>query len=177
MARKKTGATSVLDPVDSEMTPATLAPELETTETAASKVKGDRMTGQALLDYVSAHKEDAIEEVLFATGYYTLVTDPETGEAQTRYHKPAFFVAMTEASTGFAPPSSRRSYTSRRGRQPVITVGKSGNCVVGGRHSTIAGFAPGSKVQVEAEAGKIVLTAFAGDADSGAADADDDLDL
>jgi len=82
---------------------------------------------------------------------------------------------MTEASTGYVPPSNRRSYTVRRGRQPVITVGKTGNCVVGNRHSSIAGFGPGSKVQVTAEEGKIVLTAFEGDAD--AADEGDDLDL
>lgn len=178
MARKKQGAENVLDPVDSEMAPATLAPEIEETEApevGKTKVKGDKMTGQALLDYVAAHKEDPIEEVLFATGYYTLVTDNETGESETRYHKPAFFKAMTEASTGYVPPSNRRSYTVRRGRQPVITVGKTGNCVVGNRHSSIAGFGPGSKVQVTAEEGKIVLTAFEGDAD--AADEGDDLDL
>ena len=178
MARKKQGAEAVLDPVTSEMAPATLAPEIEETdvlEIGKTKVKGDKMTGQALLDYVSAHKEDPIEEVLFATGYYTLVTDNETGDSETRYHKPAFFKAMTEASTGYVPPSNRRSYTVRRGRQPVITVGKTGNCVVGNRHSSIAGFGPGSKVQVSAEAGKIVLTAFEGEAD--AADEAEDLDL
>jgi hypothetical protein len=178
MARKKQGAENVLDPIDSEMAPATLAPEveeIETLEVGKTKVKGDKMTGQALLDYVGAHKEDPIEEVLFSTGYYTLVTDSETGETETRYHKPAFFKAMTEASTGYVPPTNRRSYTTRRGRQPVITVGKTGNCVVGNRHSSIAGFGPGSKVQVTAEAGKIVLTAFEGSAD--AADEGDDLDL
>lgn len=181
MARKKQDAAAVLDPTDSEMSPATLSPEVEETEApeaGKTKVKGDRLKGQALLDYVSAHKDDPIEELLFATGYYTLVTDNETGETQTRYHKPAFFVSMTEASTGFAPPSTRRPYTSRRGRQPVITVGKNGNCVVGGRHSSIAGFDPGSKVQVEAEAGKIILTPFSGD--PGAIEEggdDDDMDL
>lgn len=178
MARKKQGAEAVLDPVDSEMAPATLAPEIEETEApeiGKTKVKGDKMTGQALLDYVAAHKEDPIEEVLFSTGYYTLVTDNETGESETRYHKPAFFKAMTEASTGYVPPSNRRSYTVRRGRQPVITVGKTGNCVVGNRHSSIAGFGPGSKVQVTAEEGKIVLTPYEGDAD-GVEEADD-LDL
>lgn len=178
MASKKKGAEAVLDPVTSEMAPATLAPEIEETEVlevGKTKVKGDKMTGQALLDYVAAHKEDPIEEVLFATGYYTLVTDSETGESETRYHKPAFFKAMTEASTGYVPPSNRRSYTVRRGRQPVITVGKTGNCVVGNRHSSIAGFGPGSKVQVTAEAGKIVLTAFEGELE--ASDEGEDLDL
>lgn len=179
MARKKQG-TEALDPVDSEMAPATLAPELEETEApeaGKTKVKGDKMSGQALLDYVAAHKEDPIEEVLFATGYYTLVTDNESGESETRYHKPAFFKAMTEASTGYAPPSNRRSYTARRGRQPVITVGKTGNCVVGNRHSSIAGFEPGSKVQVVAEEGKIILTALEAGAEAADESESDDLDL
>jgi hypothetical protein len=181
MARKKQDAENVQDPTVSEMTTETLAPEVEETEApeaGKTKVKGEKITGQALLDYVGAHKEDPIEEVLFATGYYTLVTDSETGETETRYHKPAFFKAMTAASTGYEPPASRRSYTTRRSRQPVITVGKTGNCVVGNRHSSIAGFEAGSKVQVVAEAGRIVLTALEGSADAAdAADEGDDLDL
>ena len=43
----------------------------------------------------------------------------------------------------------------------MITIGGTGNCVVGSRHTVVAGFEPGSKVHVTAEAGKIVITSDA----------------
>ena len=176
MARKKQDSdTAVLDPIeiDSEMSVEAVAPEA--VKSTKVKVGGERKVGQELLDYVQANQGVAGDELAFGAGYYTKITDAETGETQTRIHKNEFFKALTEASTGIVIPSARRAYSSRKGRAPVVTVGKTGNCVVGARHSAIAGFAPGSKVQVAAEEGKIVLTPMS---DAEAAEAEeDDLDL
>jgi len=176
MARKKQDSdTAVLDPIeiDSEMSVEAVAPEA--VKSTKVKVGGERKAGQELLDYVQANQGVAGDELAFGAGYYTKITDAETGETQTRIHKNEFFKALTEASTGIVIPSARRAYSSRKGRAPIVTVGKTGNCVVGARHSAIAGFAPGSKVQVTAEEGKIVLTPMS---DAEAAEAEeDDLDL
>jgi hypothetical protein len=182
MARKKRDSdTAVLDPIetDTEMSPEVLTPETEATEaTKTSKVRvgGERKVGQELLEYAQSNQGVPGDELAYGAGYYTKITDAETGETQTRIHKNEFFKALTEASTGLVIPSARRAYSSRKGRAPIVTVGKTGNCVVGARHSAIAGFEPGSKVQVTAEAGKIVLTSMS-DAEAADAEGDDDLDL
>lgn len=180
MARKKRDAdTAVLDPIetDSEMSVEAVAPEAaQATKSTKVKVGGERKVGQELLDYVQANQGVAGDELAFGAGYYTKITDAETGETQTRIHKNEFFKAITEASTGIVIPSARRAYSSRKGRAPIVTVGKTGNCVVGARHSAIAGFAPGSKVQVSAEEGKIILTPCT-DAEAVAETEEDDLDL
>lgn len=178
MARKKPGAEAVLDPVEpnATMPTQTITPETETSKASKVKVTGERKVGQELLDFVQSNQELPPEELAFAAGYYTKETDPETGETKTRLHKNEFFKAVTEASSGIAFAPTKRAYTARRGRAPVITVGKLGNCVVGARHSSIAGFAPGSKVQVSAEEGKIILTPCT-DADAASDEGDDDLDL
>lgn len=180
MARKKQDSdTAVLGPIetDSEMSTEAVAPEAtEAPKSNKVKVGGERKAGQELLDYVQANQGVAGDELAFGAGYYTKITDAETGETQTRIHKNEFFKALTEASTGIVIPSARRAYSSRKGRAPIVTVGKTGNCVVGARHSAIAGFEPGSKVQVTAEEGKIVLTPLDG-AEAAEAEGDDDLDL
>jgi hypothetical protein len=180
MARKKQdSATAVLDPIetDSEMSVEAIAPEApEAAKSSKVKVGGERKAGQELLDYVQANQGVAGDELAFGAGYYTKITDAETGETQTRIHKNEFFKAVTEASTGIVIPSARRAYSSRKGRAPIVTVGKTGNCVVGARHSAIAGFEAGSKVQVTAEAGKITLTPL-DSAEAAEVEGDDDLDL
>jgi hypothetical protein len=182
MARKKQDSdTAVLDPIEtnSEMSTETaVAPEAEAAKSSKVRVTGERKVGQELLDYAQSNQGVPGEDLAFGAGYYTKVTDSETGETQTRIHKNEFFKALTEASTGIVIPSSRRAYSSRKGRAPIITVGKSGNCVVGARHSAIAGFEPGGKVSVSAEEGRIVLTPYTGtDVADDAASEDDDLDL
>lgn len=182
MARKKQGAEAVLNPLDqleTEMSPETITAEIEApeaTKTNKVKVSGERKAGQELLDFVQANQSLPPEDLAFGAGYYTKETDPETGETSTRLHKNEFFKAVTEASTGIAFVPAKRAYSARRGRAPIITVGKTGNCVVGARHATIAGFAAGSKVTVTAEEGKIVLTPC-GDSDAADNSSDDDLDL
>lgn len=178
MARKKQEESAVLDPTstDNEMPTETLTAEAASQADASKakvKVTGERKVGQELLDFVQENQGLPGEELAFGAGYYTKIIDQETGETQTRFHKNEFFKAVTEASTGIVIPAAKRAYTSRRGRAPVITVGKTGNCVVGARHGAIAGFGPGSKVQVTAEEGKIILTA----SEAVEATEEDDLDL
>lgn len=185
MARKKQGTEAVLDPIelDTNMPTETLeavsAPETaEATESKKVKVSGERKTGQELLDFVRENQELPGSELAFGAGYYTKTTDVETGETSTRIHTNEFFKAVTEASTGIVIPTVKRAYSSRRGRAPIVTVGKMGNCVVGARHTAIAGFAAGSKVRVTAEEGRIVLE-LDPDAATGAtaADESDELDI
>ena len=177
MARKNQGATAVLDPIEQNETQmSTETANAAPASQSKVKVTGERKVGQELLDFVQANQSLPPEELAFGAGYYTKETDSETGETSTRLHKNEFFKAVTEASTGIAFVPTKRAFTARRGRAPVITVGKTGNCVVGARHANIAGFAPGSKVTVSAEAGKIVLTPC-GDAEPAGEAAEEDLDL
>jgi len=184
MPRKKQDAQAVLEPSDLqtlEMSTETATPEVETAEAAKPakvRVSGERKVGQELLDFAQANQGMAPEELAFGAGYYTKETNTETGETSTRLHKEAFFRALTEASTGIAFAPTKRAYTSRRGRAPVVTLGKTGNCVVGARHTSIAGFEPGGKVHVAAEEGKIILTPYQGEeGDAADSSSDDDLDL
>lgn len=182
MARKKQDSETVLEStqLDPEMTSEVNANETATEEKSSKKtrVTGDRKTGQELLDYAQANQGATGEELAFGAGYYTTTSDTETGETQTRVHKNEFFKSLTEASSGIVIPAARRAYTSRRNRAPIVTIGKNGNCVIGSRHSAVAGFAPGSRVQVTAEEGRIIVTPL-DEASAAAADteADDDMDL
>jgi hypothetical protein len=159
----------------SEMTTETI--EAPTTEASKPvKVKGERLAGEELLQFVHQNKDEPIDDVVFNAGFYTRTTDPETGETKTTLHKPQFFQALTVASTGVEFAAPKRAYSARKGRKPVVTVVKNGNIVVGSRHGSVAGFAPGSKVHVESEHGKIVLTAWQGEGGDEAED-EEDLDL
>lgn len=178
--RKPTTEETDLDPTtdSAEMSTEVLeAPETLETEAAAKpiKEKGERLSGDELLAYVRENKGNPIDEVIFGAGFYTKTTDPETGESKTTLHKPQFYEAIAVAN-GFELAPAKRAFTARKGRKPIVTVVKNGNIVVGGRHGSVAGFAPGSKVKVEAEFGRIVLTPMADD-EAGEAEGDDDLDL
>jgi hypothetical protein len=182
MARKKQATEAVLDhPETDSMSTETLTTIAEAAENAkVVRVRGEKKVGQELLDFVKANEGMPVEDLAFNAGYYTKTTNVETGETNTTPHKTEFFKAVTEASTGIPFVSTKRTYSTRKGRAPVITVGKLGNCVVGARHSSVAGFGPGSKVQVASEAGKIILTPYEGglaDAEVEGEGADEDLDL
>jgi hypothetical protein len=123
------------------------------------KEKGERLTGDALMDLIRANKDQPVDEVIYKAGYYTRTTFPETGESKVTLHKIQFHEAMAYASNpGLTLAPAKRTYAARQGRKPVITVVSNGNAVVGSRHTLVAGFAPGSKVKIEAEEGRIVLT-------------------
>lgn len=183
MARKKQAAEATVDSNDPNTPDMSEIAETTATESAEApkpkKVKGERKTGQELLDYVQANQELPPEELALGAGYYTQEVDPETNEpiGEPRLQKNEFFKSMTEASSGitFAPP--KRAYSSRRGRAPIATIGKIGNCVVGARHTTVAGFEPGTQVKVEAEQGKITLTPYEGDGEAAGDSGSDDLDI
>lgn len=182
MARKKQGAENASEPLETDQ----MTTEAATAETQAAemnegktvvRVRGEKIVGQELLDFVKANEGMPVEDLAFNAGYYTKTTNVETGETTTTPHKTELFKAITEASTGVTFTSAKRAYSSRKGRAPVITVGKLGNCVVGARHSSVAGFAPGSKVQISSEEGKIVLTPYEGSDAPEIAEEEDDLDI
>jgi hypothetical protein len=178
--RKQTEATAILEP--ESVTESTTEMSTETIEAPADKakliaVKGERKTGQELLDFAKANKDQPLDDVIYNAGYYTKKTNPETEEVKVTLHKPQFWAAISAASNpdlGFAP--TKRAYSARAGRKPVVTVVKNGNIVVGSRHSTIAGFEPGAQVHVQSEAGRIILTPYMDEAGA-AEEAEDDLDL
>jgi hypothetical protein len=146
---------------------------------ATSSKKGSPVSPSELLKTVSQMEGAPSDQVAHACGYYTEVTTTATGEVDVRVTSAdtfAFMQALLAAQgTNLAPPvrSNRRS-----NRQPIIKIGKTGNIVVGGRYTTIAGFPFGeeldSRVRVEAEKGKITI--FAADPDEYASEAEADLD-
>jgi len=183
MARKKQAAEATADsnalnaPDMSEIAGTTATENAEAPK--PKKIKGERKTGQELLDYVQANQGLPPEELALGAGYYTQEVDPETNEpvGEPRLQKNEFFKTMTEASSGitFAPP--KRAYSSRRGRAPEATIGKIGNCVVGARHTAVAGFEPGTKVRIEAEQGKITLTPCVESDGAAEESSGDDIDI
>jgi hypothetical protein len=176
VARRKTETTALLESeTTTEMPTETLeAPATEEGKTKMIVVKGERKTGQELLDFAKANKEQPLDDVIYNAGYYTKKTNPETEEVKVTLHKPQFWAAVSAASNPdleFAPP--KRAYSARAGRKPVVTVVKNGNIVVGSRHSTVAGFEPGAQVHVQSEPGRIILTPY----EDAVEVSDEDLDL
>jgi hypothetical protein len=146
---------------------------------ATSSKKGTPVAPSELLKTTSQMEGAPSDQVAHACGYFTEVTTTATGEVDIRVTSAdtfAFMQALLAAQgTNLAPPvrSNRRS-----NRQPIIKIGKTGNIVVGGRYTTIAGFPFGgeldSRVRVEAEKGKITI--FAADPEEYASDVEADLD-
>jgi hypothetical protein len=175
--QKQTEAIAVLDPETTNDMSTELIEAPETTDEAKASVvvvKGERKTGQELLDFAKANKDQPLDDVIYNAGYYTKKTNVETEEVRVTLHKPQFWASVSAASNpelAFAPP--KRAFSTRAGRKPVVTVVKNGNVVVGNRHSTIAGFEPGAQVHVQSEPGRIILTAYTEEAVQG----DDDMDL
>lgn len=171
----------------SESTAETNSPENMTEAATEAKKKpaktrevGTRLTGQELLSYTdtNAPAGKTAEELALGAGYYTKLTDTETGETSTKIHAAEYYKAVAEASRGITITPSKRTYAPRRNRAQLITVGGTGNCVVGARYTGVAGFEPGSKVSVSVEDGRIILSASGealGAAESGSEA--DDLDL
>ena len=146
---------------------------------ATSSRKGTPVAPSELLDIASRMDGEPSDKVAHACGYFTEVTTTATGEVDVRVTSadtfPFMQALMAAQGTNLAPPvrSNRRS-----NRQPIIKIGKTGNIVVGGRYTTIAGFPFGgeldSRVRVEAEKGKITI--FAADPEEYASDVEADLD-
>lgn len=175
-----TESTIESNPVTEAVTEA--APEAAKKKPAKTREVGTRLTGEALLTYTdtNAPKGSPAEELALGAGYYTKLTDTETGEETTKVQTAEYYKAVAEASRGIVIAPSKRTYAPRRNRAQLITVGGTGNCVVGIRYTGVAGFEPGSKVSVTIEEGRIILSASeATEGAEGAAEgtADADLDL
>ena len=131
---------------------------------ATSSRKGTPVATSELLSISSQMDGAPSDQVAHACGYYTEVTTTATGEVDVRVTSADTFALMqallAAQGTNLAPPvrSNRRS-----NRQPIIKIGKTGNIVVGGRYTALAGFPFGedldSRVRVEAEKGKITIFA------------------
>lgn len=178
----------------SESTVETNSPEdmteatIETTEAkkkAKTREVGTRLTGEELLAYTdtNAPAGKTAEELALGAGYFTKLTDTETGATNTKIHAAEYYKAVAEASRGITIAPSKRTYSPRRNRAQVITVGGTGNCVVGARYTAVAGFEPGSKVSVVVEDGRVILSASTeaaeapADATEAAEGDSDDMDL
>ena len=175
MPRRKNTAEAVETPIiPDQMTEVT-----EKKVPATSSKKGTPVAPSELLSITSEMEGAPSDQVAHACGYFTEVTTTATGEVDVRVTSAdtfAFMQALLAAQgTNLAPPvrSNRRS-----NRQPIIKIGKTGNIVVGGRYTTLAGFPFGGeldfRVRVEAEKGKITI--FAADPEEYVADADLELD-
>lgn len=158
---------------------------------AKTSKKGTPVSAAELLQIVSKLEGSPADKVAQAAGYYTEYTTVATGDVDVRVTPDdqfRFMQALLAAQGGPSIAAPVRS-SRRSNRQPIIKIGKTGNIVVGGRYTSIAGFAFGedldSRVRVEAEAGRITIYAaspeeYAADDQDGADDLDDDssdLDL
>lgn len=132
---------------------------------ATSRKKGTPVSAAEIKRIMSEMEGSTIDAIAKACGYYTEITNNATGEVEirvTRADQDEWMRASLEAQSGvkLAPPV--RPYR-RTNRSPVVKIGKTGNIVVGGRHTSIAGFPFGedvdSYVKIEAEQGRIVITA------------------
>lgn len=146
----------------------TQAPAAATTEAKNIIAVGNKLVGKELLDHAAKYAGQPIDQVAKECGYYKEITNRETGESRTNILGQDFMAAMFKAQSGieFAPPT--RAYSRRSNRPPVVKVGGNGNIVIGNRYSSIAGFNPASKVQIEAIEGKITITAGTSADDEGA---------
>lgn len=143
---------------------------------ATASKKGTPVSAAELLQIVSKMEGRPYDQVAYECGYYTQTTVTATGEVEVRVTTGdmfAFSQALLAAQgTNLATPARSSRHTNRA---PVIKIGKTGNIVVGGRHTSIAGFPFGegvvSKVRVEAEKGKITI--FAADPSEYASDQED----
>lgn len=158
----------------------TAAPQMTETEKrvpATTTKKGVPVSTEELLRIAAKMEGSPSDQIARACGYYTEVTTTATGDVEVRVTADDNFALMrallAAQGTNLAPPvrSNRRS-----NRRPIIKIGKTGNIVVGGRYTTVAGFLFGedvdSRVRIEAEKGKITI--FAASADDYVSDQDSD---
>jgi hypothetical protein len=133
---------------------------------AVTSKKGVPVSVSDLLQITSEMEGCPADQIAHACGYYTEFTNTATGETDVRVTRDDSFnhmqALLASHGTNLAPPT--RS-TRRSNRQPIIKIGKTGNIVVGGRYTNVAGFSFGeevdSRVRVEAEPGKITIFAAA----------------
>lgn len=164
--------------------------ETEGKQPQTSRKKGTPLSPEQIKVKMAEMEGRPIDEVAKACGFYTEITDNATGAVDVRVTQTdqlEFLKASLEAQSGVKLAAAARPYR-RTNRSPVVKIGKTGNIVVGGRHTAIAEFPFGenvdSYVKIEAEKGRIVITAGEKEvADQGdiddidAEEENDDLDL
>lgn len=151
------------------------------TQKATTRVKGTPLSLPEIKQKMAEMEGSPIDAVAKACGFYTEVTDNATGAVEIRVttaDQMEFLKASLEAQSGVKLAAPARPYR-RTNRSPVVKIGKTGNIVVGGRHTAIAGFPFGedvdSYVKIEASQGQIIITAGVKET-GGQTEADLDLD-
>lgn len=132
---------------------------------ATTRTKGTPLPLDQIKATMTQMEGQPLDAVAKACGFYTEITDNATGAVEVRVtaaDSQAFLTASLEALSGVKLAAPVRSHR-RTNRSPVVKIGKTGNIVVGGRHTSIAGFPFGeevdSYVKIEATPGQIVITA------------------
>lgn len=169
MPRSKKPLETVTPEAEAAM-PETAAAMPETVETASRRApqktitKGQPVSPAELIELARKLQGQPGDVIAMEAGYYTETTITATGETSrkvTSADLDAFMCGLVAAQgISIAPPSRAGR---RDGRKPIIKIGKTGNIVVGGRHTSAAGFLFGedvdSKVEVKVKPGEITITA------------------
>jgi len=166
LPRRKAATEEVVEtPVPDTSTTEQMSEAPAATEKATTRVKGTPLPADQIKAKMTEMEGQPLDAVAKACGFYTEITDNATGAAEIRVTQTdqlEFLKVSFEVKNGlkFAPPA--RPYR-RTNRSPVVKIGKTGNIVVGGRHTSIAGFPFGddvdSYVKIEAAPGQIIITA------------------
>lgn len=166
MPRRKAATEEVVEtPVPDTSTTEQMSEAPAAAEKATTRVKGTPLPLDQIKATMTEMEGQPIDAVAKACGFYTEITDNATGAVDIRVTQTdqlEFLKASLEAQAGVKLAAPARPYR-RTNRSPVVKIGKTGNIVVGGRHTSIAGFPFGedvdSYVKIEATPGQIVITA------------------
>lgn len=166
MPRRKAATEEVVETLISDTSTTEQMTEAPAEKTAATtRVKGTPLPLDQIKATMTQMEGQPIDAVAKACGFFTEITDNATGAVEIRVtaaDSQAFLTASLEAISGVKLAAPARSHR-RTNRSPVVKIGKTGNIVVGGRHTSIAGFPFGedvdSYVKIEATPGQIVITA------------------
>lgn len=187
LPRSKAAAVETADSQTTTEQPTNQMTEATTQKAHATTTKkGTPVPADQILVIMTEMEGQPADVVAQACGYFTEVTNNATGDVEIRVtaaDNSAFLLAAMNAKGGpviSAPVRSNR----RTNRSPIVKIGKLGNIVVGGRHTSIAGFPFGeevdSRVRIESEPGKITIYAAAPseyESQEDSIDDDSELDL
>lgn len=165
LPRRKAAAEEVAETTTTGQTSQMTEATTETKTAATSRKKGTPLPGNEIKAKMVEMTGQPIDLIAKACGFYTEITNNATGEVEIRVTEKdqnEFLRVSFEVQAGIKLAAPARPYR-RTNRSPVVKIGKIGNIVVGGRHTSIAGFAFGedvdSYVNIDAEPGKITITA------------------
>lgn len=163
--RQKTAVVETAETPKTEPTQQMTEASAEKAAPATTRTKGTPVSLAEIKAKMTEMEGQPLDAVAKACGFYTEITDNATGATEVRVTNTdqlEFLKASLEAQAGVKLASPARPYR-RTNRSPVVKIGKTGNIVVGGRHTSIAGFPFGedvdSYVRIEASPGQIIITA------------------